>query len=166
MPVSEKIIVFGGEVGGNRNNTTSTITSRNIMILPPHIRWIIGPVCVWTIHVWIIHTMKSHKINIINTTINILGCKVGGPSTQTTFTISITNTKWKITISIILISTSKYDDMVAGVRIFQDELKPASCLSLTKKWGIREMILPPNILWRIGPVFVWMNHAWILTTII
>ena len=44
-------------------------------------------------HKLIMSTLIWHKGTPINPTTKFLGVKVGGPSTNTTFTISVTNTK-------------------------------------------------------------------------
>ena len=54
---------------------------------------IVGSVFLWINHGWIIPTSWRHKITTTNPKINVLGFKVGGPRTNTAFTIYSGNIK-------------------------------------------------------------------------
>ena len=172
MPVSDKTIFWGVEVGVTGTNTTSTITISIIMIPPTNIWQRIGPVFVWLTHVWILTSLIWHKLTTINTTINFLGGNMGGHRTHTTFTISITNTKWSITISInwiiltellshgrfcelLLRQTKPYSMPVSEITIFLEGELVVTRTNTTSTITIRnKIILLPYIWRRIGPIFV------------
>ena len=94
---------LGVEVGVNGGKNKSAIARSAIMILPPNIWWIIGPVFLWMTRGWIIPTLVQHKIITINSIFNSSGDNCIHPKlllvAQIRLLIIIL---WVITISLIL----------------------------------------------------------------
>ena len=133
-------------------------------------------------HGWIIPTPRRHKIAKINAIINFLIGKVCGTRTHTTFTITITKTNWRINIIWInptkwllywrwcslMLRRKKLQIMpVSEKNIFLGGQVDFTSSNTTSTIAISiKMILPLNIRQRTGPDFVWVNHGWIIPTLI
>ena len=113
----------------------------------------------------------------------VLDSKLGGIRTHTTFTITITITKWRIGSSILWITPNQlwqhcgccaltliwnnppimpvYANIIfLGVEVGGPSNNITSTLTISTT-----MILPNKIWWIIGPVFEWITHVWVFPTL-
>ena len=139
-----------------------------------------GPVVVVLTYLWVITTLRWHKITTSNPTIIFLGLNVGGTWNHNTFALNSSNTKWITKISINwIIPTQRWYHMgfyamtlrwpnhpiisvYAQTNFLGGEVSGTMINTTSNITIITILILMTPILWRMWPGFFRMDHwQWI-----